>query len=97
MPPPAEEWCRASIGWSYPQALSVVALVSVWSGLWLWAVGRRLKQPGAARLAAAAPVVAANLALPKLFCRWVDSTTIVLVAFNCAWICSFKVRGERLG
>lgn len=36
------------------------------------------------------PVVAANLVLTCLFCRGTDATTVILVAFNTAWLSSFK-------
>ncbi|EFN57210.1 hypothetical protein CHLNCDRAFT_143650 [Chlorella variabilis] len=72
----AEELCHTSLGITYAQALGYSLAALLGCGLWLWAWGRCL-QPGPWRLAAAAPVVALNFALPKLFCRWEDSTTIV--------------------
>ena len=74
----AEELCHTSLGITYAQALGYSLAALLGCGLWLWAWGRCL-QPGPWRLAAAAPVVALNFALPKLFCRWEDSTTIVLM------------------
>lgn len=50
-----------------------------------------LSTPGPCRLLAVLPVVAANLLLPCLFCRGTDATAVVLVAFNTAWLSSFKV------
>lgn len=49
-----------------------------------------LPTPGSCRLLAVLPVVAANLLLPRLFCRGTDATAVVLVAFNTAWLSSFK-------
>lgn len=83
--------CRERASLDFGQALGVAGAITVAGGLWLYAVGRRLP-PGWGRLAAAAPVVAANLLLPlQLFCRWEECTTILLVSFNTSWIASFKV------
>lgn len=87
--------CRASSLLTFEHALGVAAAATLASGLWLWAWGRRLP-PGAARLAAAAPVVAINLLLPVLFCRWEQCTTILLLSFNNSWIANFKVRSSCL-
>lgn len=46
------------------------------------------------RLAAALPLVVANCLAPKLFCRGIDATTVILVAFNTFWLSSFKVRWQ---
>lgn len=66
-------WCRTSVGLSYEMALAIVAAALPLSAFWLHACTGRLR-PGGARVAAAAPVVAANLALSTLFCggrsRW---------------------------
>lgn len=72
------ELCHTSLGWSYSQALAAVSLVMLWCGFWLHLAGRVLP-PGFRRLAAAAPVVAINFLLPTLFCRWEESTTIVMM------------------
>ncbi len=42
------------------------------------------------RFLAVIPVVMANFVAPKLFCRGLDATTIMLVAFNTMWLASFK-------
>ena len=72
------EFCHASLGWTYEQALLVTCALVLGCGLWLYAVGQRAA-PGRWRLAAAAPVLVVNAVLPKLFCRWDDITTIVLI------------------
>ena len=72
------EFCHASLGWTYGQALAVTCALVLGCGLWLYAVGQRAA-PGRWRLAAAAPVLVVNAVLPKLFCRWDDITTIVLI------------------
>ena len=47
--------------------------------------GQRLL-PGAARLAAAAPVVALNLLASKLPCRWTDiNTSVLLLQVGLQW------------
>lgn len=71
------ELCHTSLGLSFEQALSLVLAIVCASGLWLWALGRRLP-PGRGRLAVAAAVCAVNALLPKLFCRWDDTVTIIL-------------------
>lgn len=43
------------------------------------------------RLLAVLPVVAANICAPRLFCRGTDAVAVILVAFNTAWLSSFKV------
>lgn len=52
-------------------------------GLWLHAVGQRAP-PGRWRAAAVLPILLVNAALPLLFCRWEDTTTIVLIRWG-AW------------
>ena len=74
----AQELCHTTLGISFEHALCCSLAALLGCGLWLWAWGRRLP-PGPWRLAAAAPVVALNFVLPKLFCRWEESTTIVLM------------------
>lgn len=76
-PDPAE-LCHTTLGLSYTQALALVAAYALASALWLHAAGQRLL-PGAARLVAAAPVVALNLLASKLPCRWADINTSVLL------------------
>ncbi|KAL4425430.1 hypothetical protein ABPG75_009446 [Micractinium tetrahymenae] len=90
------ELCRSSLGLSFEQALALALAVVSASGLWLWALGRRLP-PGRGRLAAAAIVCAINVLLPKLFCRWDDTVTIILTSFNFMWLTSFKAVSWALG
>lgn len=82
-------WCREDLGIDFWQALALVLGFSVLAGAWIQALDRRLA-PGFTRLLAVLPVVAANLVLTCLFCRGTDATTVILVAFNTAWLSSFK-------
>ena len=72
------EFCHASLGWTYEQALLVTFTAVLGCWMWLWAVGQRAA-PGGWRLAATTPVLIVNALLPKLFCRWEDTTTIILI------------------
>ncbi|KAL4856101.1 Alanine--tRNA ligase [Chlorella vulgaris] len=54
-------------------------------------------RPGLRRAVAAVLALAVNAALPKLFCRWQDTTTIVLLSFNVMWLSSFKALSWAVG
>lgn len=84
-----QEFCRLALGLSWYQALAVALAAAPLGALWLFACQRL--RPGAARLLAVAPLVAVNLVLPRLFCRWTDINTTVIASFAIAWLCSFKV------
>lgn len=84
LPPP---WPHAH--GPYGRALAVIAFTQIVGAVYLHANGRKLG-PGLPRLLAVLPVIAFNLACPLLFDRQTDITTIVLVAFNFAWLSSFK-------
>lgn len=71
-------WCRTALGWSYGLSMGVAAVVPLFCGLWLYAWGRVLP-PGAGRLAVVAPVVAINLLVPKLFCRFTDAISLLIM------------------
>lgn len=87
----AAQWCRKDLGWGYGDALQAVLLASLLGGLCLRLLGRSLA-PGAPRLLASLPLLAANAVTSKLFCPGEDATTVVLVCFNTLWLSSFKVR-----
>lgn len=87
----AAQWCRRDLGWGYGDALQAVLVASLLGGLWLRLLGRSLA-PGAPRLLASLPLLAANAVTSKLFCPGEDATTVVLVCFNTLWLSSFKVR-----
>jgi len=74
----AAGFCRHSLGWSYGRALWFTCLGTLVGGAWIHAAGQRLL-PGGARLAAVVPVVALNLFLSKLFCRYEDAITLLIV------------------
>lgn len=74
----ASEWCRASLGWSYADAVLALSVAAPVMALFLHATGQRLL-PGAARAAVALPCVLLNLLLAKLFCRWTDINTTILI------------------
>lgn len=46
---------------------------------------------GICRLLAVLPLLVLNTVAPKLFCRGLDATTVLLVAFDVWWLASFKV------
>lgn len=73
----SRELCHTSLGLSFEAALAIELVIVCASALWLWALGRYLP-PGHGRLAAAAAVSAINVLLPKFFCRWDDTVTIIL-------------------
>jgi len=72
-------------GLGYVESLSLVLTAQIAGALYLHAASRSVA-PGFPRVLAALPVIASNLAAPLLFTRRRDETTIVLVAFNTAWL-----------
>lgn len=82
--------CRTDFAVNYGDAVGGVLAFGILSGLWLRMLDGVL-QPGFLRAFAVLPVVAGNLIAPKLFCRGLDAITVILVAFNTMWLCSFKV------
>lgn len=81
--------CRTDFAVNYGDAVGGVLAFGILSGLWLRMLDGVL-QPGFLRAFAVLPVVAGNLIAPKLFCRGLDAITVILVAFNTMWLCSFK-------
>lgn len=79
----------------YGRALAVIAFTQIVGAVYLHANGRSLR-PGVPRLVAILPVVAFNVACPLLFDRHTDITTIVLVAFNFAWLSRYVVTHPSL-
>lgn len=70
---------RAGLGLSFSQALLCAGAFVLATSALLY--GRRSCPPGsAARVTAALVATAVNAALPALFCRWDDTTTIILTA-----------------
>lgn len=68
---------RAGLGFSFGQALLLAAALVLTTSWLLW---RRSRWPpgSGARITAALAASAVNAALPALFCRWEDTTTIIL-------------------
>lgn len=91
-------WCRTSVGLSYELASASVAAALPLCAFWLHACTRRLR-PGGARILAAAPVVAANLMLCRLFCggrsQWEVRWRCWLAA-RVWWDGGLLARGRRL-
>lgn len=74
---------------SYFQALIILLTTQLLGSLYLYKA-RKKAQPGLQRLVVAIPVILSNLFAPLLFTRRQDATTITLVAFNTAWLSTFK-------
>jgi hypothetical protein len=76
---------------AYSQALGLLISTQLAGALYLHVLNYKGISPGFPRLIAALPVILLNLTAPLLFNRATDATTIVLVAFNTAWLSSFKI------
>ena len=75
----AQQACERAFGLDFGQELALVGTLVAFSAALLYLAGRW--RPGSPpRLAAAAAATAVNAVLPAMFCRWVDSTTIVLLS-----------------
>lgn len=75
----AQASCSRAFGLGYGQELLLVGAIVFATSALLFTAGRW--RPGSPqRLVAAAVATAINAVLPVMFCRWVDSTTIVLLS-----------------
>lgn len=71
---------RNSLGIDLSTAGAAAAAAHLIGAVWLHILDRRCcLKAGASRLAAAAPLVALNLAVPLLFCRSQDAITMLII------------------
>lgn len=75
----AQAACQRWFGLDYGQELLLVGSLVLVCALVLYQA-RRWRPGSWQRLVAAAAATAVNAVLPAMFCRWVDSTTIVLLS-----------------
>lgn len=91
-------WCSAvRENQTYDARAAAVALFSIPSVFWIQAIVKRL-HPGAARLAALAPVIIVNFYLPLLFSNgYEEFLTRGIVVFAYTWLANFKAIGLAMG